>query len=780
MVTIMRKPLILIAFLWLLNTLYAQPDTLKYQWPVSPLHTSHSIIGNFCEFRNTLSSDHFHNAVDIGKDDGEPCYPVFDGEVYSIYSSGSNAYVRVSTKINGQWKHLTYLHIAPNPALSVGDPVVKGVTVLGTIASGMGHVHLIERELVSDKSAYAAEINNTRPNGGLTPYIDSEPPAIDRSSLKFFIDGTDIETAPWGLSGRIDIRIKIEERNGPWSSHRNNGTYLAGYRIWNRDTSQIVYEPADAGVKYRFDRKPFNSDVHQVFVKGVATLSNPVYWLTNGSGANTINRTQTVTNNYFQTSLLDTGKYVLEIFSEDTRGNTAQEYFPIAVTNQDLTPPAIPEIYSLINVDKRASLKIYWIKNKEADLLGYRLYYSTDNQLTNWALAADEFQLNAKRSSFYFVSQDSFLVPPDRDVYFFRLSAVDSSGNESQPSDVYARSVHTQGAADKNALIVNGFTRIESSGSYHNPTHSFVKSYFDPLTLDDSLLICSCSNGAIVQNKVSLNDYQIVVWFVGDESTKDHTFTSAEQGKIKAYLEKGGKLLVSGSEIGWDLEHKGSAADIDFYHNYFKAKYVYDGSKNMSPAKGKAGTAFSSVQLNYGQVYQEDYPDDIDPLNGSRVILEYAEKRNGSTYRRAGVAYTGNFAQSTMQGQMVYIAFPLETVGSLDQRRNFIAALLGYFGIVTGMDAPIMNLPEQCALSQNYPNPFNPATQFIFSISQRQNVQIKIFDVLGREVQTVVNGAYLPGSYKVIWNASAFVSGCYFLKMQAGKFVQTKKMLFLK
>lgn len=775
----MKSMILMLPLLWL-SSVYAQPDTLKYQWPVAPLNSSHSITGNFCEFRNTLSSDHFHNAVDIAKDDGEPCYSVFDGEVYSIYSSGSNAYVRVASKINGKWKHLTYLHIAPNPSLSVGDPVVKGVTVLGTIASGMGHVHLIERELVSGKSDYAAEINNTRPNGGLTPYIDTEPPVIDRNSLKFFIDGTDIEMVPYGLSGRVDIQVRIEEWNGPWSSHRNNGTYLAGYRIWNQDTSQIVYEPADAGVKYCFDRKPFNSYVHQVFVKDVATLSNPVYWLTNGSGANSINQTQTVTNSYFQASLLDTGKYVLEIFSEDTRGNQDIEYFPIAITDQDLTPPAVPEIYSIINTDKNEALEISWMKNKEEDLLGYRLYYSTDNQLSNWAVAADEFQLTRDSVSFYLVSPDSFIVPPAQDVYFFRLTAVDSSGNESDPSDVYARSVHMDGSAYNTALIVNGFTRIESSGSYHNPTHSFVKSYFDPLTEYDSLVVSSCSNGAVAKNKISLNDYHIVIWFVGDESTNDNTFTPTEQGKIKSYLENGGKLFVSGSEIGWDLEHKGSATDIDFYHNYFKAAYVYDGNKNMSPAKGKSGSAFSGIQLNYGQVYEEDYPDDIDPVNGSEVILEYKEIRSGSTYRRAGVAFTGNFGQSSKQGQMVYIAFPFETVSSASQRGDFMNALLGYFGVITGIDEPLIKFPGKFTLSQNYPNPFNPATQFIFSVPVREKVQIKIFDVLGREVQTLVNDTYLPGEYKVTWNAGGFASGCYFLKMQAGKFMQTKKMLFLR
>ncbi len=165
----------------LLIQAYAQLDTLKGQWPVTPLNSSQGINGNFSEFRNTLSSDHFHNAVDIGEPDNEPCYPIFDGEVFTIGNSGSNSYVRVATQINGKWKHFTYLHIDPNPSISVGDQVQKGVTILGTIYPGMGHVHLGERELVSNKSSSGAYINNIRNNGGLTPYNDPYPPVIDRN-----------------------------------------------------------------------------------------------------------------------------------------------------------------------------------------------------------------------------------------------------------------------------------------------------------------------------------------------------------------------------------------------------------------------------------------------------------------------------------------------------------------------------------------------------------------------------------------------------------------------
>jgi len=257
----------------------SQLDNIKGDWPFPPFNSSLRISATFAEFRNTESADHFHNAADIPQPDGNPCYPSIDGVVYYKANAGTNSYVRVVTQIGNTWKHFTYLHIIPNPAIAVGDSVKKGQTILGTIASGMGHVHLIERELVSSVSSSGVEINNLRLDGGLTPFVDNWAPIIDENSLKFYTNGGAEKLLANQLYGKVDIQIKIEEVNGSSSVDRNNGTYIAGYRIWNESKTDIIFEPKDFGVKYRFDFLPNNSYVHNAFVKNVATLSNPVYWL---------------------------------------------------------------------------------------------------------------------------------------------------------------------------------------------------------------------------------------------------------------------------------------------------------------------------------------------------------------------------------------------------------------------------------------------------------------------------------------------------------------------
>ena len=87
---------------------------------------------------------------------------------------------------------------------------------------------------------------------------------------------------------------------------------------------------------------------------------------------------------------------------------------------------------------------------------------------------------------------------------------------------------------------------------------------------------------------------------------------------------------------------------------------------------------------------------------------------------------------------------------------------------------------ENITLHQNFPNPFNPTTKIQYSIPQSSNVVIKVFNILGREIETLVNEEKPVGTYEVNWNASNLTSGVYFYRLQAGDFAQTRKMILLK
>ncbi len=781
----MIKMKTIISFLFFAAIIFAQTDTLKYQWPVPPLTSSQFLTATFSEYRNTLSSDHFHNAVDIAEPDGNPVYASIGGQVYSKVYDGSNSYVSVITNYGGIWKRMTYLHISPSPSLSVGQNVVAGTTVLGTIYSGQGHVHLIERELVNTPDGYGVEINNIRPNGGLDPYNDPYPPQIDGNTLQFVLNQTTTPIPSDNLSSKVDIIIRVRESNGTGSSsYTNNGTYILGYRIWDASGTTVVYEPHGDGVKYRFDTKPRNSDVNMAFVDNVATLSNPVYILTNGNGAAAINSSGAISDNYLDTDQFEVGDYQLQIFTEDTRGNTANAFFPITITHADIVAPSTPTIKSVLNTDSKKGVRVEWSSNSESDLLGYRLYYTGNVQLLNFELAADEFTLTKDLNSYEVNSPSEFSVPTNDDVYFFYLTAIDSTGNESKRSDIYSRSSYFDGTTFPNALIVDGFDRYGGSGSWPEETHVFNTDYFASITVTDSIVLSSAANEAVADNSVDLNNYDMVFWFVGDESTVLETFSVTEQQKLQAYLENGGKLFVTGSEIGWDLGRSHSSTngnDINFYQNYLKASFVNDGSSSMNLVNGVAGTEFENVAAAVGQIYAEDYPDDIDPVNGSEAVLEYNQTRDGTIFRKAGVAYTGAFGSSANIGKVIYFSYPWETTASFTQRRNMIERILNYFDTSTNIEDEENSLIAfDYSLDQNYPNPFNPSTKIDFSIPEENIVKLAIYDVLGREVDVLINKEIKAGRHQAVWNADRFASGVYFARLKAGTFNQTIRMILLK
>jgi hypothetical protein len=90
------------------------------------------------------------------------------------------------------------------------------------------------------------------------------------------------------------------------------------------------------------------------------------------------------------------------------------------------------------------------------------------------------------------------------------------------------------------------------------------------------------------------------------------------------------------------------------------------------------------------------------------------------------------------------------------------------------------NLPKEFNLSQNYPNPFNPVTTIQFNLPQKSSVELKIFDVLGNEVATIVNEEKPAGTHSIEFNASELTSGVYLYTIKAGSFVETKKMILMK
>ena len=100
--------------------------------------------------------------------------------------------------------------------------------------------------------------------------------------------------------------------------------------------------------------------------------------------------------------------------------------------------------------------------------------------------------------------------------------------------------------------------------------------------------------------------------------------------------------------------------------------------------------------------------------------------------------------------------------------------------IIIDVKNQLNTAPTEFLLSQNFPNPFNPSTSIQYAISSRQFVSLKVYDVLGNEIETLVNEEKPTGTYEITWYAENLPSGVYFYQLKAGSFIETKKMILLK
>jgi hypothetical protein len=108
------------------------------------------------------------------------------------------------------------------------------------------------------------------------------------------------------------------------------------------------------------------------------------------------------------------------------------------------------------------------------------------------------------------------------------------------------------------------------------------------------------------------------------------------------------------------------------------------------------------------------------------------------------------------------------------------STIWSYSSLLTGITQNDKDIPKEYKLYNNYPNPFNPTTNVQFSIVNVHYVTLKVFDILGRNVATLVNEQLQPGTYEVTWNAQNYTSGVYFYRLQSGDFTDTKRMLMIK
>lgn len=294
-------------------------------------------------------------------------------------------------------------------------------------------------------------------------------------------------------------------------------------------------------------------------------------------------------------------------------------------------------------------------------------------------------------------------VAVDSTIYCYITAT--NGGGESLPSPTVGcrRSSNT---AQSRVLFVNGFTRFDRAlnlrqdlepSAYRPPGHDQNQgaadrvlpgrvNSFDYVVPHGEAIgafgwpFDSCQRAHVSQRAVRLEEYPVVIWASGNQSTAGRTFTPAEQAAVASFLAAGGNLFVSGSEIAWDLDRVSgpSPADRAFLRQRLHARLdgdIHDnaGSHTVTPAAGSifAGSGTGLFDDGSRGIYWVGYPDLLTPEGAAAAVaLEYGGVAGGG----AGILHTG----AGGVGKVVYWGFPFETLTSAAVRRTYMADVLRF------------------------------------------------------------------------------------------------------
>ncbi|MBN1155172.1 hypothetical protein JXB12_09675 [candidate division KSB1 bacterium] len=280
-----------------------------------------------------------------------------------------------------------------------------------------------------------------------------------------------------------------------------------------------------------------------------------------------------------------------------------------------------------------------------------------------------------------------------------------------------------------------------------------------------------------------LSQYKTLFWTTGDART--NTLTPEEQLVIGNFLEAGGNVFISGQNIGYDLVAQGTVEDSLFYATYLKSQYIADSADDpwiVGTSGDELGRQLYVFLIgNYGSNHEQESTDIIAPIDNASSFLTYSMiKQSAGIY-----ATLGNGAR------MVYVPFGIEGIAGPNptSATMFVSRIVEWLSsdsCATGLN-PLNDAVgnDSFVLYNNFPNPFNPETTIQYAIPQQSRVLIRIYNLVGEQIITLVDTMKEPGEHRVIWNGkdqsgNRVPSGLYLYKLDCIGSTQTKKMLLLK
>jgi len=263
------------------------------------------------------------------------------------------------------------------------------------------------------------------------------------------------------------------------------------------------------------------------------------------------------------------------------------------------------------------------------------------------------------------------------------------------------------------------------------------------------------------------------IYFTGDDPT---AIDSVTLGGMEAAFQTGTGLFLTGQDI---------AERNDSSHLFEILGVGFAANTSSSYVAGRGGAFLDNLAFftSGGTGAQNQVSRDVLVSRSSSAVpaMDYIGLSDTSLAALHVEASSGS-------GRAVVAGFGFEAINAAEERKEMMRRVVGYLdrSILAGAaESASGRLPQGLRLGQNYPNPFNPATVIRYSVVGQDNIlsyriSLKVYDMLGRIVATLVDETKFPGEYSATWDATNASSGMYFYRLIAGSYSDVKKMMLLK
>ncbi len=433
-----------------------------------------------------------------------------------------------------------------------------------------------------------------------------------------------------------------------------------------------------------------------------------------------------------------------------------------------LIPPAIPS--NFVVGPGKDFLHLSWSPNKEEDLVGYNIY-------KRLGLDSDFIKLHSDvwTSTQYI----DYIVVKDVDYYYF-IEAIDSTDAVSSPS--YSPALRTA-LMDEGIFAVNSYDYSIAFPSYRFCESLLVGYKHRTIPYRPPVYIPGYVN--------ELGKYSSILWMEDSPPGANLTFyPPAFPIALKGYLLGGGNLLL----MGRGLPSQSFPHWYEFLSEYFGISPFFEVDSTFDFAAAVGEGEFPTV-----------FVDTIKP-SSTRKRLNYIERFSDITPVRVLYRYRSDPFDPLREGKPIgiraidpninayYLSFPLYYLDSADARELLVKILTDFDEKPMGTGVVDRSVPNEFRLFDAYPNPFNPSTKIRFDLPHESRVTLIVYDLLGREVERLIDDETLPaGSYNVEWNPSAssgqmLSNGVYLYRLNAqsqrtnelGNYSKTMKVILMK